>query len=202
MFGNPSTQSGPSNPKRRAGFTLIEIILVTVVITIITGIALPYFSGSYKGNKLRLSARTIARMSRYARGMSIMREEQMTVVLNHETMEIWLGGFITAQTNSADGELDQDILKRLGYIDGESDTSNDAGIEKEHHKFLPNDLSVTFFEKEWTEEDERYDDLYMIRFFPNGQSDWFELELEDNRGVSIRMENDPISGKITSEFLQ
>ena len=116
---------------RKSGFTLIEIILVAVVITIITGIALPYFSGSYKGNKLRLSARTISRMSRYARAMSIMREEQMTVVLNHETMEVWLGGFTAAKANSADGELDQDVLDRLGYTDGDSDSSKNAGIERE-----------------------------------------------------------------------
>ncbi|MDF7826840.1 prepilin-type N-terminal cleavage/methylation domain-containing protein [Pontiellaceae bacterium B12227] len=202
MFGTPSEQSGPSKHKRRAGFTLVEVILVAVVITIITGIALPYFAGSYKGNKLRLSARTVSRMARYARAMSIMREEQMTVVLNHETMEVWLGGFTAAKTNSADGELDQDVLDRLGYTDGKSDAGKDAGIEKEHHKFLPDGLSVKVFEKDWTEEDDNYQDLYMIRFFPNGQCEWFELELEDNRGVSIRMENDPISGKIKSEFLQ
>ena len=202
MIGKPSEKSGPSKYKRRAGFTLIEVILVAVVITIITGIAMPYFAGSYKGNKLRLSARTISRMARYARSMSIMREEPLTIVLNHETMEIWLGGLAAAQTNSADGELDQDVLDRLGYTDGDSDSSSTAGIEKEVHKFLPDDLTVKFFEKDWTEEDNRYEDLYMIRFFPNGQCDWFEMELEDNRSTSIQLENDPISGKVKSKFLQ
>ena len=202
MFGNSSEKSNSSKQKRRTGFTLIEVILVAVVITIISGIALPYFAGSYKGNKLRLSARTISRMSRYARAMAIMREEQMTVVLNHETMEIWLGGSTAAKTNSVDGKLDQDVLDRLGYTNGDSDSPENIGIEKEHHKFLPDNLTVKIFEKDWTEEDDQYEDLYMIRFFPNGQCDWFELELEDNRGVSIRMENDPISGKIKSEFLQ
>lgn len=201
MIGKTSEKSGSSKHKRRAGFTLVEVILVAVVITIITGIAMPYFAGSYKGNKLRLSARTISRMSRYARSMSIMREEPLTVVLNHETMEIWLGGY-AAKTNSADGELDQDVLKRLGYVDDDEGSSNTAGIEKEVHKFLPDNLTVKFFEKDWTEEDNDHEELYMIRFFPNGQCDWFEMELEDNRGISIRLENDPISGKVKSEFLQ
>ena len=90
----------------------------------------------------------------------------------------------------------------MGYTDGDSDSSKNAGIEREHHKFLPEGLTVKVFDKDWTEEDDRYQDLYMIRFFPNGQCDWFELELEDNRGVSIWMEIDPISGKVKSEFQQ
>ena len=200
MIGKSSYQSGPSKDKRRAGFTLIEVILVAVVITIISGIAFPYFAGSYKGNKLRLSARTISRMARYARSMSIMREKPLTLVLNHETMEVYLGEY-QEQTDTSDGELDQDVLKRLGYTDDEG-SSETGGIEKEVHKFLPDGLTVKLFEKERTQEDDQYASLYMIRFFPNGQCDWFEMELEDNRGISIRLENDPISGKVKSEFMQ
>ncbi|MDF7800745.1 prepilin-type N-terminal cleavage/methylation domain-containing protein [Pontiellaceae bacterium B1224] len=200
MIGTPSNQSGPSKQKRRAGFTLIEVILVAVVITIITGIAFPYFAGSYKGNKLRLSARTISRMARYARSMSIMREKPLTLVLNHETMEVFLGEY-EQQSDTADGELDQSVLKRLGYVD-EGGSSDTGGIEKEIHKFLPDGLSVKLFDKDRTEEDVLHENLYMIRFYPNGQCDWFEMELEDNRGVSIHLENDPISGKIKSEFMQ
>jgi prepilin-type N-terminal cleavage/methylation domain-containing protein len=201
MSGKLSKRIGPSKFKRRAGFTLIEIILVAVVITIISGIAFPYFAGSYKGNKLRITARTIARMSRYARSMAIMREEELTVALNRDTMEIFLGGYLQ-QTNTADGELDQSALKNLGYIDGGDSASDTAGIDKEVHKFLPDGLEVSEFEKDWTDEDNLHENLYLIHFYPNGQCDWFEMEIEDNRGVRIRLENDPISGKIKSEFLQ
>lgn len=201
MIETPSNQNGPSKHKRRAGFTLIEVILVAVVITIISGIAFPYFAGSYKGNKLRLSARTISRMARYARSMSIMREEPLTLVLNHETMEVYLGEYLK-QTDTADGELDQDVLKRLGFTDDGGGSSETGGIEKEVHKFLPDGLFVKLFDKDRTEEDNQYPNLYMIRFFPNGQCDWFEMELEDNRGIGIHLENDPISGKIMSEFVQ
>jgi type II secretion system protein H len=194
-------QSSSLKKKRRAGFTLIEIILVAVVITIISAITLPQFASSYKSNKLRTTARTISRMTRYARSMAIMREEQLTVALNRDTMEVFLGEYLQ-QNNSADGELDQSALKNLGYIDGEQSNSDTAGIDKEVHKFLPEGLEVTVFEKDWTDEDLLHDNLYMIRFYPNGQCDWFEMEIEDNRGIRIHLENDPISGKIKSEFLQ
>lgn len=186
---------------KRNGFTLIEIILVVVISLILMGVALPYFAHAYKGSKLKSAARTVNRMARYARGMAIMRETTMTIALNPDTMEIYLGSSSSASTNSADGELDQDVLKRLGYVDDDSSSEN-AGIEKELHRFLPEGLEVADFEKDWREDDEAYDDLHLIRYYEDGQSEWFILEFEDSRGSGIKLENDPISGKIISEFTQ
>lgn len=186
----------------KKGFTLVEIILVLVVIIIISGIALPYFAGSYRGNKLRTCARSIAKISRYARSMAIMRDETMTVVLNHETMELFVGGYLSASANEADGELDQSVLKRLGYVDDGSASSSTGGIDKEMRTRLPDHLNVKTFDKDRSEEDDQYEDLYLIRFYPNGQCDWFEIEIEDRRGVSIKMEINPVSGRVSSEFLQ
>ena len=183
------------------GFTLIEVILVLVVIVIISGISLPYFAGAFRGTKLKTASRTIDRITRYAHAMAILREEMMTVVLNHETMEIFMGGAVQADSSTADGELDQEVLKRLGYVEGGNEEEN-AGIEKEIHRFLPDHLSVLDFEKNWTEEDDLYEDLHLIHFYPNGQCDWFRMELEDNRGMKVQLENDPISGKMYIEFKQ
>ncbi len=193
----------PSIRSLKNGFTLIEVILVVVISLILLGVALPNFAHTYKGAKLRSAARTIDRMAKYARSTAIMREKTMALVLNHETMEIYLGAETAAKTstNSADGELDQDVLKRLGYVDGES--SGDAGgIEKEIHRFLPEGLEVADFEQDGRDGDEAHEDLYLIRYYPNGQSDWFILELENNKGMGVKLENDPISGKIKSEFIQ
>jgi len=183
------------------GFTLIEVILVVVISLILLGVSLPHFAHTYKGSKLRSAARTVNRMGRYARSMAIMRETTMTVVLDHETMEIYLGSAAQTSTNDADGELDQDVLKRLGYVEGEA-SSGYIGIEKEIHRFLPDDIEVANFEKDRIEDEEEYDDFYLIHYYSDGQSDWFVLELEDRRGLGVKLENDPISGKIYSEFTQ
>jgi prepilin-type N-terminal cleavage/methylation domain-containing protein len=198
----PLRFSGLEPARSRAGFTLVEVILVMVIIAILSGISLPYFAGAFRGHQLRSSARTINRMARYARSMSIMREEQMTVVLNHETLEVFLGASTQTATNAADGELNQDVLKRLGYVEGGEGANDNAGIEKEIHRLLPEGLVVREFKKDWLDEDDRYEDLYLIRYYPDGQSEWFVLELEDQRGNGVRLENDPISGKIISEFMQ
>jgi len=185
----------------KGGFTLIEIILVVVISLVLLGVALPYFAHTYKGTKLRLAARTVNRMTRYARSMAIMREQTMTVVINHETMEIFLGSTEQASTHTTDGELDQDVLKRLGYVD-DGEGSDRAGIEKEVRRFLPEQIDVTNFEKDSLEDEEKYKNLYLIHYYPDGQSDWFILELEDQRGLGVKLENDSISGKIRSEFMQ
>ena len=195
--------SGHSGFRRseNRGFTLIEVILVLVVIVIVSGVSLPYFAGTFRGTKLRSASRTIDRITRYAHAMAILREETLTVVLNHETMEIFMGGAVQTTTGTADGELDQEVLKRLGYVEGGSEQEN-AGIEKEIRRVLPDHLTVRDFEKNWNEEDDLYEDLYLIRFYPNGQCDWFRMELEDNRGMSVQLENDPVSGKMYIEFRQ
>jgi prepilin-type N-terminal cleavage/methylation domain-containing protein len=187
--------------RRRSGFTLIEIIMVLVIILTLTGISVPYFASTYRGVQLRTAARTINRMGRYARSMAIMREKTMTVVINHETMELYLGGAPTVNTNEADGELDQEVLDRLGYTDGDSSSAK-TEIEKEVHRYLPEGLEVADFEQGEIDEDETYEDRYLIHYYPNGQSDWFTLELKDQRGMGVKLENDPISGKISSKFTQ
>ena len=192
---------GSTSISGKQGFTLIEVILVVVISLILLGVSLPHFAHTYKGSKLRSATRTVTRMARYARSMAIMRETTMSIVLNHETMEIYLGGSSQTSTNEADGELDQDVLKRLGYVEGEASDGN-IGVEKEVHRFLPEDIEVADFEKDWIEDEEEYEGFYLIHYYPDGQSDWFILKLEDQRGLGVKLENDPISGKIYSEFTQ
>ena len=192
---------GSTSISGKQGFTLIEVILVVVISLILMGVSLPHFAHTYKGSKLRSAARTVNRMARYARNMAIMRETTMTVVLNHETMEIYLGGPTQTSTNAADGELDQDVLKRLGYVDGET-SSGDIGVEKEIHRFLPEDIEVADFERDWIEDEEAYEGLSLFSCYSDGQSDWFILKLKGRRGLGVKLENDPISGKIRSEFTQ
>lgn len=183
--------------RTRGGFTLIEVMMVMVLVAIISGISIPYFAGTFRGSKLRSAARTIERVSRYTRSMAIMREETLTMVLNRDTMELFMGAKKQAADDTADGQLDQEVLKRLHYTEGDADeTSN---IEKELHRLLPKGITVGDFEKNQTDINE---DFCVVNFYPNGQCDWFKLKLEDNKGHGMQLEIDPVSGRIRSEFVQ
>ena len=185
---------------RRTGFTLIEVILVVVITVILLGVSLPHFSSAFRSSELRSTARTLNRMGRYARGTAILRNQTMTLVIDGNSREIYLGGPAQTTNSAADGELDQEVLKRLGYIEG--DAPIDLGVEKEIRRFLPESVEVADFEKEWSEKDPKYEDLYVIRYYSDGRIDWFRIELDSNRGLMMELESDPISGKLSAELRQ
>ncbi|RZO88253.1 MAG: prepilin-type N-terminal cleavage/methylation domain-containing protein [Kiritimatiellaceae bacterium] len=184
----------------KAGFTLIEVILVAVIIVLIGGIAIPNLSGSYRGAKLRSAASNIERIGRYGRGMSILREEPLTMVIDTERQLIYLGAAKQTATETSDGELDQEVLKRLGYIDGESSVE-DPGIEKEISRPFPDGIIVDRFKTE-TARLGADEIIYLIHFYPNGQCEGFELTLADRADRKMQLESDPVSGKIFSYFEQ
>ncbi|MBN2163449.1 MAG: hypothetical protein JXR25_01070 [Pontiellaceae bacterium] len=180
----------------------MEVILVIVLITIISAISTPFFANSLNGTKLKTASRSIERMARFTRNMAIMRNETLTLAIDNDTMELFMGAPANSETNTTDGYLDQEVLKRLGYVDGTASDSQNAGLSKEHHFYLPEGLVVNDFEKEWNDEDHLYDNFCLVHFYPNGQCEWFKLELMDSRDNAIRMEIDPVSGKIWSEYVQ
>ena len=193
---------GPSHWDRSestSGFTLIEVILVLVVIVIISGIALPNISGSYGNAKLRNAASNIERLSRYARGMAILREQNLAMVIDTEKQLIYIGAEKKIASNESDGELDQDILKRLGYID-EATEEHDIKIEKEISRSLPNGLNIDYVEVEGTVLDQ-VNILYVFEFYSNGQCDDFKIIINDQKDRSIQIYSDPVSGKVRSQYM-
>ncbi len=184
------------------GFTLIEMVLVLVVIVVISGVALPYFAGSYRGSKLRTAAHNIERIARYGRGMSILRGEMLTLVIDYAHMDVYLGGPVQTDFSGTDGEINQDVLKRLGYLSGDRADRVGPGIEKEIRRNIPDGLAVREFDKDARVEDEPFGAYGLVRFYPNGQCERFELVLEDQRHLAIRIESDPVSGKVRSGFIK
>jgi type II secretion system protein H len=63
------------------GFTLIEVLLVAVIIGFVAAIATPSFVNSLKGQRLRQATRTVMSCGRYARTMSVSRQQSMNLIL-------------------------------------------------------------------------------------------------------------------------
>jgi prepilin-type N-terminal cleavage/methylation domain-containing protein len=70
-----------SGKKRVAcqGFTLIELIFVTLIILVILGVSTPLFREAYDDMKLRDASGNVAKLMKYAREMAIMDRSKYRV---------------------------------------------------------------------------------------------------------------------------
>ena len=202
MLSNIKKNKKPA--AKSAGFTLIELILVLVIVSIICGISIPYFAGSLRGSKLRTAGRSISSAARYAHFMSIIKQREMLLVINPETLELIVGPEAEKPQNEANGELDQEAFKNLGYIE---DTGTDLSsvVKTEVRRKLPEGLTIQSFENYSIDDEESnylFGNLVIVHFFPNGRSESFDMELTDGKGTGLKIENDPISSKISIDKLQ
>ena len=182
----------------KLGITLLEILLVLIIIVIVAGITFPNISGSYGNTKLIAVANNIERLSRYARGNAILREKNMTLVIDTEKRLIFVGEEKNILMDEDRKINNLEIIERLGYI---SDTNLTVDVEKEIFRPLPDGLKITYIEinQEQLSIDEIF---YQIQFYSNGQCELFRIILSNNKTKSIEIYSDNVSGKVASKFLE
>lgn len=59
---------------KRQGFTLLEILLVLIVVSIAFGIAVPFFLRSFQGHRLRAASRAMTMAAKYAKSMAVLKQ--------------------------------------------------------------------------------------------------------------------------------
>ncbi len=74
--------------KPQAGFTLIEIVVVIILIGIMATVAIPYLRSSGSKTAVRGAGDTIARLYATARASSIQRGKIAWLVLNHDSSTV------------------------------------------------------------------------------------------------------------------
>lgn len=125
------------------GFTLIEVMLVVVIILIVAGIAVPKFKGSFKSTQMTDATRSAVRIARYARSMSILKQE--ACVLRFETNRMVL----VCGTNSASPEAsrkipDDVIIRSFENLSDESPASREGRTVKFYPAGMNDGFEITF----------------------------------------------------------
>lgn len=69
-------------PPNQSGFTLIELIVVTIIIGAIAAIAAPNVSSTLESQRNKNTAQTIATAMKEARAESMIRRQDVTLTLN------------------------------------------------------------------------------------------------------------------------
>ena len=72
----------------RSAFTMVELLLVVVVIGIALAMSLPSFVKAIQGQRIRAASRTLVTVSRYARGMAVLKQTDLNVRFNLDTGQI------------------------------------------------------------------------------------------------------------------
>ena len=75
------------------GFTLIEILLVVLLLSVITGLAVPNFSQSYSNFQLQKFTEDLAYTMRYAQSRAVSRNTPVRLEFNNDFSQYWLTQF-------------------------------------------------------------------------------------------------------------
>lgn len=112
---------------RRAGFTLIELVTVTLLLGILAGVAAPRYQEALAATRLDSAARRLAADLRYARTLSLSQAAEHGLVF-----DVGLGFYqsldIAGRTVPSADHADEALLRNLtGDLAGVSIASADFG---------------------------------------------------------------------------
>ena len=198
---SPHRSSTPA--RHRSGFTLIELLLVVVITLLAAAMAVPSFVRSYRGAKLRTSARSIVMGHRYARGMAVLRQTRVAALFDLAKNEVEIVSVtVTAQ---AVGDRDHFLDRRadrtgVAAVDDKAqpEAAAPANVVSELVRPMAEGVKITHFESEKVEQEK--DGIYWVNYYPNGMCDPYSVEVEDEYGKSATIEVDPLSGKAKVEY--
>ena len=73
-----------------AGFTLIEVILVVLILSVIAGLTIPRFSSTYNRFILQKSVEDLAYIMRYAQSRAITKNRVIRLEFDSTLSQYWL----------------------------------------------------------------------------------------------------------------
>ena len=174
-----------------AGFTIIELILVIVIMALVSTIAMPAFVKSIRGARLRQSSRTVVMAHRYARSLAVLHQKHVGLLFDTEAQRVEVAASTSSGVTSP----------QMGFIDTYTPESEDEFVEEETSSQWESELIrpmadgvriVNFQGDEvWSQ-----DGIYYVEYQPNGMCQKYELQLVDEKEKKVTIKINPLSGKV------
>lgn len=179
----------------RGGFTLLEILLVVVIMGIASAVAVPAFSRSFRGAKLRASVRAVLTLHRNAQSKAVLGQRYMAILFDERkgTLEMVDQGQPGQKPDAFFGELGGPVA---GAAADGGETPADEGVSMQSVlvRRLEEGVSILSFRG-----GQAVDDLYYVSYYPNGMCEAYEIEIGDEENRTARIRVDPVTGKAKVE---
>jgi general secretion pathway protein H len=157
--------AGRGSTDRQRGFTLVELAVVMVILGLMTLMALPVFSRTMKGLRLKRAVQEMTSVMRRARAQAVFHHTPGWVALDLERNRYSSGDGIMLELNS-------------------------VAVDRSKTYPLPEGVELKDFE--WMDGDDEYDTGW-IQFYPNGSSSGGSVTLASDRGEA-RILLEPFTG--------
>ena len=176
-----------------AGFTLIEILLVVVIIAVASAVAVPMFARSFRGAKLRASTRLVLTMHRNAQSKAVLGQRYMAILFDERkgTLEIGGSGPAGAEDRIRFSRASAAARRRrwATVMTGAEAPEATPGAGALARK-LEEGVKITSFRG-----GQEIDDLYFVNYYPNGMCEAYEIELGDDENRTARIKVDAGDGE-------
>jgi prepilin-type N-terminal cleavage/methylation domain-containing protein len=196
----------PSSSRRRAAFTLIEVLVVVFIALLVSGLAAPSFTRSLKAQRIRTSARTVVTAHKYARNMAVLRQQPMAVLFDRIGQVVEVVAVVDRSGLAGRGgfleERSRAIREQPKAEDAHDPLAGEgpppAKMESIDLRPLATDVRIVDFKSDG--DFFHRDGVYWVNYYPSGMSDGFVLRLEDARTTFATITADPISGGAEVKF--
>lgn len=174
--------------KSHRGFTLLEILLVLLVMSICAAAFVPVALNTVDSARARSGLRQTVALNRFARSQAIVQQKKIKISYHPDGKIIR----VSARSHSKDALQKQSGTPSVLKVYGRAPLKQDAGEWKALREIqLPKNLEI-----EDTTDLQNEEDASFIIFNENGSTDSHTITLKDADGSTYQVRVEGISGNI------
>lgn len=181
------------NRQWRAGFTLLELLLVVVIMAIASAVAVPMFARSFRGAKLRTSIRTVTMMHRNAQSKAVLGQRYMALLYDEVkgTVELVDQGQPGQKQDAFFGDIGSNSGMGVEGTGGEAPAGGEStGTQSDFVRQLEDNVQILDFNG-----GREIDGIFYVSYFPNGMCDAYTVKIGDDQNRTATIQMDPVTGK-------
>jgi type II secretion system protein H len=174
----------------RAGFTLIELMIVLVLMAILAAMIVPEMKGTLAEERLRATGRQLIRACQLAYSQSVTLHQRHRVRIDSRAGHYQVERLATAKDSTSGflalpnlpdsvGRFDRRIRVEIGPADAFAFVIPDPE--------LPPDAEET---------PDPWSSAEAILFFPDGRAEAKEMRLRDPQGFEVALRINPVNGRV------